>query len=329
MPLACTHVYFNYAFLHALFVCCDYSEVLDQLQKFTQASSYSMSEEAKNAMNHIKLLNLTFLQCLISIGDYPDTVGVQLTSRFLMYRHHLSFINSFISECDSRSVKHCALVAPYQIFQPSGVDALFTLEKHTKPIVQCCVGGDDDSYMFTLSDKIHVFNMQTLKTMGELKLPESPVKNDHYKKMVIFFNKKVDDKDIALLRYMDGIFVVVSNHVLHSTNFDGTINFTRTFDSETIQNIHFLTADHVLVSFKQANYFDIYNMHNGVLVERKMFDSKISQLASDWSDDYLPNIDRDSDLYLSVVVVVHENSTIRIFETRGMYLSDRFSLTSF
>jgi hypothetical protein len=324
IPLACTQIYFNYAFLHGLFVCCNYTEVLDQLRKFTELSSYAMSNEAKDANSALKLLSLAFLQCGISVSDYPETLGVQLVSRLLIFQRHYRLIGNFIGECDKLAVRHCALVAPYQMYQPSGIGPLFTLEKHTKPIVQCIMGGDNDSFVFTLSDKIHVFNMTTLATMGDYKLPKLPTKTDQYKKMRIFIDELMDDEKMQI-NNANGFVVVTSKQLLHSFNFDGTVNFTKAFDSEIVNNIYLLTPRHILVSFENQNYFDIHNINSGVRIERKLFEMNIKCLTTDFCDDIVHPTSKKSKSevlwgklnYASVVVIVLENSVVRILQITG------------
>ena len=109
IPLACKHIYFNYEFSHGQFTCCRYEDILESLQKISQASSYTKSEEAKKSLHELNFVRFLYLQCVISINDHPDSIAIQILSRTLMFYGDLDNMSEFINQSDKNSTKHCAL----------------------------------------------------------------------------------------------------------------------------------------------------------------------------------------------------------------------------
>ncbi len=310
VPLACKHIYYNYEFLHALFVCCSITEVFDNLNKINETSSYNMSKESSAASKEVKFLSQVYLQCGISVSDFPDSLALQVLSRSLIFYGFSSYLTEFINQSDRYSKNHCALVACYQSLPPIGMGALFTLERHTKPIYFTIVGGDNDFFVITLSNKIHAFNMSLLGDMGEIQLPKLN-DSDIYKQMLVHFIEKPDNS-CKSLNLINGLVVVSSDYNLHSINFDSSLNFSKIFENVKIKKIMQISQNHVLVCFEDAKYFEVYNFYNGDMVLIQNFDFKIKFMEIDIKLDaiYLPEYFNNA----IKLVVVYENSEINYFK---------------
>ena len=309
LPLGCKHIYYNYEFSHALFTCCTYSEIFENLQRFSEASSYKISEEASLALKEIKFLNLMYLQCSISISDFPDSLALQILSRSLVFYGHLKHLTEFITQCDKNSRNHCALVMPYQSLPPTGMGPLFTLEKHSKPIYTAILGGDNDSFVFTLSNKIHVFNMQDLNDIGKIELQKLK-ESDNYKQMIINFVENPGD-NVSNLNLLIGTVVAISDHTVYSINLDLAFNFSKTFDNVRIRTAMQISPNHILVSFEETKYFEVYNMHSGEMILNQSFEFEIKFIRTGLKLDQIFTPEHFSGA-LSLIIVL-ENSELHFY----------------
>jgi hypothetical protein len=79
LPLACEHVYFNYEFLTGMFLCSNYNDIMDNLNKIKEASSYSLSLESKKAHEEIALLTLIMLPFIAS-NEMQFIIGLEIVS---------------------------------------------------------------------------------------------------------------------------------------------------------------------------------------------------------------------------------------------------------
>ena len=306
LALACKHIFYNYEFSHAFFVCCGHIEVFDVLQKFSLASSYALSEESALVIKELKFQQQLYLQCGISISDFPDSLALQTLSRSLIFYGFSPFLTEFIDQSDKYSKNHCALTVSYQSLPPPGIGALFTLEKHTKPIYFTIVGGDNDSLAFTLSNKIHALNMSLLSGIGEILLPKLN-ETDIYKQMIIYLLEK-PSTDIKRLNLINGTVIVTSESHLHSINFDSSYNFSKIFENVKIKKAMQISQNHILVCFEETKYFEVYNFYTGEMVSTQNFDFKIKFMQIDLSLDEI-SLPKNFDNSLQLVLVL-ENSAI-------------------
>ena len=226
-------------------------DILDDLKEISKGSSYSSTDEAKNGLSELKFLNYLYLQCLISVSDNPDTMALQILQRTLIFYGFLPHLSEFIKQSDNYSSKHCALIAAYQSLHPPGLSELFNLEKHTKPINFTVIG--EKSFIYTLSTKIHIFNMHSGKDSGFLELPKS---NEPYKQVLVYFSSS-NVASTLHSKLINGVAVVISNRLIYSINLDSNVNFTKEFKDLVIKKIFQVTRNHILVFFENS-YFKIY-----------------------------------------------------------------------
>jgi hypothetical protein len=319
IPLACKHIYFNYEFSHGQFTCCSYDTIFKEIQDLRQLSSYALNEETSKANQELKFLNFLYLQCLISMNDHPDSMAIQILSRNLIFHGYLTNFTELINQCDKLSPKHCALIASYQSLQPPGIGPLFTLEKHSKPIYSAVFCHKNSSFVFTLSDKINVFNLMEVKVVGDLLLPTLTL-DEHYKQMLIYFTVFNDDNNTNL-KLMNGAAVVISDHLIYSINFDSTVNFMKTFDNVTINKIYKISSNHILVFFENSKYFEIYNFHTGEILLSKTFALEIKFIETNLSNGQ--NFDTPVKL-----LIVLKNSEIQILDITGVLETENRKLNN-
>ncbi len=279
IPLACKHIYFNYEFLHGMFLFSFAHEIFEDIKKFTGGSSFFLSDEASIAMKELQLLDFFFFQCIMSMCDYADSLATQIESRLLMFNGSIPLLTELFKQADENSKYHCALISAYQSLPPPGIGPLFILEKHSKPIY-CTLHGF--SLIFTLSTKVHVFNITGILNLGEIELPK--LKEPYYYKQMIVTIQEDADQNFHNLKLMKGMIVVISSHILYSTNFDSTSIITKTFEHVKIHSILLVSPKHVLVLFEQEKYFEIYDFYSGELVFVQNFELKIKLIPLGNSD---------------------------------------------
>ena len=316
IPLATKHIFFNYEFTHGMFACCSFTEIFDQLEKFSNGSSYSIGDEASSAFKELKFLNFYYLQSLISMSDYADSVAVQMLSRGLIFYGFLPHLTEFIKQADSQSKHYCALIAPYQSLPPPGIGPLFKMEQHTKPIT-CSVFGDTIPLVFTLSDKIHGLNLSQIKNLGEIILPKLTAP-DIYKQMLIYLIDNPGDA-INSLKLMNGSAIVTSTHVLYSISLDSSRSFMKVFENIKIRTIFQISPNHILVFFDEQKYFEIYDFNTGQIVFVKNFDIRIKFIETEkvfHESNVITVASNFEPLIMAIVVLDDSSIEILILDTK-------------
>ncbi len=119
------------------------------------------------------------------------------------------------------------------------------------------------------------------------------------------------DQNFHNLKLMKGMIVVISSHILYSTNFVSTLNITKIFEHVKIHSILLVSPKHVLVLFEQEKYFEIYDFYSGELVFVQNFELKIKFIPLGNSD-LIHMLTWDNIMYIDLFVVL-ENSEIKIF----------------
>ncbi len=306
IPLASKHIYFNYEFLHGMFACTPASEIFESLKTFSNGSSYTLSGEALLALKELKFLNFLFIQCIMSMNDYADSIATQILSRTLIFNGSIPLLTELFKQADDNSKNHCALIAPYQSLPPPGIGPLFALEKHSKPIYcTLLVAGE---VVFTLSTKLHAISLAGLINLGEIELPKLN-EPDHYKQMIINFEESSESSGkFSSLKLIKGKVIVISNHTLYSINLDSTSSIIKICEDKIINSIRHLSPKHVLVTYEQESYFEIYNFFSGQVVFVQNFDFKIKLFPFTNSEEFSFSSDF---VETPVVVLVLENFEIK------------------
>ena len=310
-PLACEHVFFNYTFLHAYFQCCDLSSIIKNLTDTT--SSYAISDEVQDSVNYLKFLFILYLECRISMKDYPDSIAVQLLSRLLKFYGCNKYLSNFIDQCDELSNRHCALVAPYQSLQPPGIGVLFNMDRHTKGIT-CTLAEKYNGYLFiTVSDKIVVLSLSYLNALGEIPLMKLD-KNDYYKHLKVYCEDIPNYE--AKMKNIFGKILVASQHVIQVVDFNSKILFSKVFEDLEIQNVEIVGPNHFVLSFKNCNFFELYSIKNGKVLLRKSLEQKIKFMLTNTHIHFVDSFLYEDCSEMFNVLIMLENSQINIFELK-------------
>lgn len=139
---------------------------------------------------------------------------------------------------------------------PPGNDLIFQFEKHSQPITHACIGADNDSLVFTLSNKLlNLFNMTSVIDLGEVELKKS----DNDEPIQFFLVNFLDSATTVQLKDMLGGFVVATNTHIQSYGFDSTLYFSHDSRPKNILDIFlvrfFLRFSFCFFFFFNFNYF--------------------------------------------------------------------------
>lgn len=272
------------------------------------------TDEASRAFDEIEIAKLIFIQCAFAMKDYPFSACGQLVSRVLCFFGHQKYITNLVYQYDRESYKNCALIVPYQFLPEPGSSVIFTYEKHTKPITCTAIGGDQDGFVFTLSDKLNLLNVTDLKTKNQNNIVIEN-KNQSFIFMIIYCNEKLDNS-INSFSEINGGFLVATENMILSYSFQNTLYFKKRFndydDQDIITNICLVSSNHVVVSFLGKNYFDIYNIFSGEFIHRKIFEKNILFIVNNTHKQQV-NFTSFFEETQSFIAVVLESSELLVF----------------
>ena len=147
-----------------------------------------------------------------------------------------------------------SLILTCQVVPPPGNDLIFQFDKHSLPITHACIGGDNDSLVFTLSNKLILFNMSTVSDLGEIELTK-----DEKESFNFFVAYTLDDATNVSLKELAGGFVVATRKQLKSYDFDSTLRFCQNFETKTILELFFVSIYSLFFYFlKNVIYFSFW-----------------------------------------------------------------------
>jgi hypothetical protein len=154
IEMSCKNIFFNYEFMQKKFLTGDANTVITEFSSITRHVPMLKNDNTRKLAKEMQVLLLSMFQCMHTLHNYPSNFALQFTSRLLRFYSSSETIKNFIDECDSLSVHHCALLAPYQYMPSLGGGLFITMDKHVKPITWTLF---DTQYLVTCSDKINVF----------------------------------------------------------------------------------------------------------------------------------------------------------------------------
>ena len=135
-------------------------------------SSYKSSDEVQsNSKRNFIFSAMTYLLFGHLLNEYPDNYAFELTSRLITLYGLKPNITNLIKQCDEQSPRHCAFIVPYCQLQPPGNGLIYSMNKHTMPVVDLDFTNDQTAAI-SLSNKIIVINMRSGNTAIDLKLPK-------------------------------------------------------------------------------------------------------------------------------------------------------------
>lgn len=157
--------------LDAKFGCSSFLDITGDFDQFINVSSYKSSSETTEIQKELSILNVTNLVVGLLLNEYPDNYAFEMTSRLLLLYGFKPQITKLIQQCDEQCPKHCALIVPYSQLQPPGNGLVYSMNKHTMPVVDLDFTVNQ-SAAISLSNKIIVINMRSGNTAVDLNLPK-------------------------------------------------------------------------------------------------------------------------------------------------------------
>ena len=308
IPLSCDIMYFNFYFLSGLFYCFEYKEITETVSNISQASSYNLSEEAKNAIKEIKLLQLALLQCSFTLTDYPISSLNQILSRLLSIYGYSKYFTKLVDEYDKYTISLNSLVIPYQYLQFPGDDLLFQLERHYYPITCTAIGGDNDSFVFTVSNKLNVLNLQDISDVCNIQIKNGFIKIDF---MIVYFQTKFETNDN--FKNIPGGVVLATENELMSYSFD-FMHSSIIYSNEKINNV-FITSDtNIIVSFENKTFIEFRDVIKLELKSRHEFGKNIKSILCNTYHERINQtpLFETSKIFLAVLFQSNEMSLYRI-----------------
>ena len=295
---AAEHFFFNYEFLCFTLLNCDLIQTRDIMTVILRRFRTIEDTNATIACNQSILLFLIFIMDMNFYKMHPENIGIQLTSRSLIFYKSFHYFKKLIDEIDLHSPKDCALIAPYQYLQPSGSGNYFIIDTHKTEIKTVLMSS---TFLFTCSNSINVFSLLENKILGDYKCPiligfDNQVENVEVTRA--YFNDR-PARDFETINEFDGGYLIMGQSVVMSLRFDNHVFFDKKFVNY-VQNILLLHHQYVLVQFRNQFYFEIYNIISGQLVLTQKFKAKIKFILCNTKNNSIPSIKNkeSSDLFI-------------------------------
>jgi hypothetical protein len=308
IPLSCQYVYFNYDFMMGLFANLPFQEINDLISTMKQGSSYNLSEEAKACVTDLSLLSIIVLQCGDSMCNEPKSAILQILMRSLnMYGISKNF-TKLIDEYDEEMsrLKH-GFVLPCQQMESPGTDLIFQLDKHVTPITHSAIGCDNDSMVFTLSNKLHLLNMETIRGVGEEQFDQE------FEFFIPFFENNTPDSSIPM-KAIEGLIVLGTRDECSVYNCSMNRIFNMKFSDMTLSNLFLVGPSHLALFYTGQKIFDIYDVKKSELHSRITYESVIQNVYCNTHKQHinvLSSFEHDT-VWLAVVIGNHELDFIAI-----------------
>ncbi|CAF4915744.1 unnamed protein product [Rotaria sp. Silwood1] len=274
IPIIAQEVVFNYTFMRAKIACAAFNDIINDFQKFTESSSYSLSDEVKAIKSEIKIFSMLYLIVGIQLQQYPDNFAFEVSSRLLSLFGIKPFITNLIKQIDEQSVRYCSLIVPYCQLQSPGSGLIFSMNRHTTSIVDFDFT-EDQMKAITLSDRIIVIDMGEVRTVLDINLPNlnEPYLNSTTLPETYTFDGKNEIKDARssnssndeFKRYL---FLVNSLHHIYLVSANENIKF------EHSSKVGYLTVEMLdkrralcVVAERNTNYVECWDV-----VRKRLFD---------------------------------------------------------
>lgn len=300
VKLACDYVYFNYEFLCGLFACVSTRNLIHNMSALVRKDmSLAFDLNLVDAQKELNILYSLVLQCAHHAKDHPDSIGLQISSRSLVFYNCSRYFKKLINEIDAKSIKNCALVAPYQFCPIPDSDIKYALQ-HYKPVYCTCIGGHENSYAFTLSDKLIVVDLNKRDELARFNIDKTERKLMH---LIVYSFEYLDGKRKLLKEYKGG-FIVASDNEILSYSFDSTLLFKKKLtDNSIIKNVYLISSKHFLVVYHNRNYFETFNIKNGALM-RNLYEKQIQFITVNTHVQYVNNLEQIMKRQILIVVAL-------------------------
>jgi hypothetical protein len=310
-------IFLSFDFLYGLFQryfnAIDYTLSINYIEELNEFLKKPANTNMDYTIPISILIQLICMYNMNSLNGYPESIGLQLTSRLLGLYGISDFITKFIDECDVKSLKNCALVPAYQC-EPLNNIRTRVLHNFFRPIKANQYlkmdGLTPDFFLCSKSIFIWVWSPeQGVKSsiIGEIALPD--VSNGDFNLMKIYNTYSSDKYEILIanLKYVICIEESGKEKWMLSLVTNG----------DQIKNISLIGDRAFMITYENQSYIDLYNLANRMLIERKEFGSKVLFLKTNRSQKLAWDKTRyNLNFYVSIGL---DNSTLVIYKVTCDY----------
>jgi len=173
------------------------------------------------------------------------------------------------------------------------------------------MGGNNDSFLFTISDKLLLFNMETLVESGEIKI--EGIHDATIKHLVVYWDQRPDEA--CALKEVNGGFITASSSCLWSYSYQNQLHFKKDFGSVQIASVRLISDEHVCVSFEGVSYVDVYSLFSGDLAERRQFKDKVKFMVVSGEDADKKVLNKE-ELKNLLLLIAFEMGSISVFRVK-------------
>ena len=122
---AAEHFIFDFEFLYCKILNSNTDLVIKNIKKITQHIISVEDNKCRSIGYQIQLFTFIYLMDMFQMQKHPDSLGIQLTGRVLIFYKCFDYFKKLIDESDKFSSKNCSLLSAHQYLHPPG-SGLFT-----------------------------------------------------------------------------------------------------------------------------------------------------------------------------------------------------------
>ncbi len=268
--------------LGAKVVCSTFNDIMNDCQTFRNASAYKLPPEILEIKKEIDIFSMLYLIIGAQIQEYPENYPFEVSSRLLSLFGIKPYITNLIKQIDEQSIRYCSLIVPYGQLQPPGSGLVYSMNRHTAPIIELDLT-DDQMVLISLSDRIVVIDMHATKTVLDINLPtlDEPYLNSTTlpEAFNIYENDEVkktsssNDKNDEYKKYL---FLVNSLHHIYLVSAHENIKFEQSSNVgySTVEILHKKRALCVIAE-RNGNSVECWNTIRNQLFNRIDFPKSI------------------------------------------------------
>ena len=308
--------------LDAKFSCSTFIDIHNEISLFKDISAFKTTQEVIGIQKEIGILSITYMVFGMTLNDYPNNFAFEFTSRLLPMFNVQPNITKLIKECDELSPQHCALIVPYYQLPAPGNGLIYSMNKHTMPVVDLDFSSNQDAAI-SLSNKIIVINMRNADTALEIKLPvlSEPYLNSTTIQKMSNRDEDVNeessdsDNDVAEStlneQFKKYVFLVNSQHHVYLISSQGDVRFHRTSSTgfDIVQVIDRRRALCLLVE-RDSSSIECWNVGQDKLYAKLDFISQSSIKTVLWTS---------VDQCLLIAVVLHDGTLLFYMVKNGEF----------
>ena len=188
------------------------------------------------------------------------------------------------------------------------------MDKHVHPVHAAAIGYDNDRFVFSMSDKLILFDMEKLDVLGEINLVKT---DDPYKKLITYFSNDPEGSNSSeenlQLKNMLGGFVIANQNSVISYGFDSSIYFHTTFENKVVHDLALISTNHIIVQFEKETNLYVFNIKNGKHVLTETFEFCIEEIFCNTYKNYINMLDYFKDGKI-LVGVLESSMNFKLFE---------------